>query len=51
MYGPDADRLFAAVEPILRGSRLTVGAHAIKRYGPAGDSSAQKVRVEFAVAG
>ena len=47
MYGPDADRLFAAVEPLLRGSSLVKGGHAIKRYGPAADPQARQVRVEF----
>lgn len=48
MYGPDADRLFAAIEPILRGHRLAAGAYAIKRYGPAGDPNALTVRIDFA---
>ncbi len=48
MYGPNADQLFAAVEPILRQSPLTTGAHAIKRYGPATAADAREVRVEFA---
>jgi hypothetical protein len=48
MYGPDADRLFAAVESLLKGSPLTKGAHAIKRYGAASDSDAREVRVDFA---
>ena len=47
MYGPDADRLFAAVEPLLRGSSLVTGGHAIKRYGPAADPQARQVRVDF----
>ena len=48
LYGPDADQLFAAVESILRQSPLTMGAHAIKRYGRATASDAREVRVEFA---
>jgi hypothetical protein len=47
MYGPDADRLFAAVEPDLRASSLTRGGHAVKRYGAAADPHAREVRVEF----
>jgi hypothetical protein len=47
MYGPDADSLFAAVEPLLRGSTLAKGGHAIKRYGPASDRQSREVRVEF----
>jgi hypothetical protein len=47
MYGPDADALFAAVEPILRESPLAVGGHAIKRYGKAVDPDAKNVRIDF----
>ena len=47
MYGPDADKLFAAVEPGLRGSTLARGGHAIKRYGPATDPQSRQVRVDF----
>jgi hypothetical protein len=47
MYGPDADALFAVVEPILRASPLSRGGHAIKRYGEAGDENAREVRVDF----
>jgi hypothetical protein len=32
-HGPDADSLFAAVEPNLRGSRVCVGACVAKYYG------------------
>lgn len=34
MYGPDTDRLFAVVEPVLRAEPLARGGIAIKRYGP-----------------
>jgi hypothetical protein len=47
MYGPDADRLFAAVEPELRASPLSRGGHAVRRYGPATNRQAREVRVEF----
>jgi hypothetical protein len=47
MYGPDADRLFATVEPILTRSPLTAGGHAVKRYGSAGDPSAREERIRF----
>jgi hypothetical protein len=47
MYGPDADRLFAAVEPDLRASSLTKGGYAVKRYGAAANPQAREVRVEF----
>ena len=47
MYGPNADALFQAVEPILRDSPLSFGGHAIKRYGEASDADAKEVRVDF----
>jgi hypothetical protein len=47
MYGPDADRLLAAVEPLLRGFPPAVGGHAIKRYGTASDPGAKEVRVTW----
>lgn len=34
MYGPDADRLFGVVEPILKSTPFMAGAKAKKRYGP-----------------
>jgi len=34
MYGPDADRLFAVVRPILETTDFTRGARAHLRYGP-----------------
>lgn len=44
MYGPNADRLFNVVEPLLRGWKPLEGGYAIKRYGtPAGQSE----RIEF----
>jgi hypothetical protein len=51
MYGPDADRLFAAVEPDLRASPLTNGGYAVKRYGAATNPQAREVRVEFDAGG
>lgn len=47
MYGPDADRLFAAVEASLRASRHAKGSFVQKRYGPAGDPSVREVRIEL----
>lgn len=35
MYGPDADRLFATVKPILESAPFMKGATVKKRYGPA----------------
>lgn len=33
-YGPDADRILAAVQPLLRATSFLRGAVATKRYGP-----------------
>jgi hypothetical protein len=44
MYGPNADELFAAVEPVLRASPLVKGGYAVVRYGPPG---AREVRTSF----
>lgn len=33
MYGPDPDRLYAAVSPILKSSRLMANAEVTKRHG------------------
>jgi hypothetical protein len=37
MYGPDADRLFDAVQPVLAACPFMRGAVATKRYGPPED--------------
>lgn len=34
LYGPDADRLFEVVRPVLESSPLMRGARVVKRYGP-----------------
>jgi hypothetical protein len=47
MYGPSADRLFAAIEPLLRSSLSAVGGYAIKRYGEASERSAAETRVDL----
>jgi hypothetical protein len=47
MYGPDADALFAAIEPLLRGSPLAKGARVVKRYGEAGDRNAKEVSIRL----
>jgi hypothetical protein len=36
MYGPDADRLFEAIQPVLTRTPLPSGSYVIKRYGPPG---------------
>ena len=43
MYGPDADALYAAVEPVLRASPMCSSARVSLRYGPADDSEAREV--------
>ncbi len=47
MYGPDADRLYASVEPKLKSTRVASGGYAIKRYGDAQDTQAWEVRVSW----
>lgn len=37
MYGPDADKLFAAVKPVLEASQFMRGATVTVRYGPPED--------------
>jgi hypothetical protein len=34
MYGPDADRLFETIKPILKSTSFMLGAEVTKRYGP-----------------
>ena len=46
MYGPDADRLFEVVRPILESVPFMKGAVATKRYGPPEDGVR---RVEIAI--
>ncbi len=36
MYGPDADQLFAVIEPVLWRAALPAGSHATVRYGEPG---------------
>src|SRR5262245_17778014 len=44
MYGPDADRLFEVIRPVLEGCSFMRGAHITLRYGP---PSAEVRRREF----
>jgi hypothetical protein len=44
MDGPDADRLFEAVFPVLKGWQALKGGYAVKRFGPPGSRSE---KVEF----
>jgi hypothetical protein len=47
MYGPDADRLFSVVEPILKAAPLARGGVAIRRYGDADDGNAIETKVDL----
>jgi len=47
MYGPDADRLFGAIEPLLKTNAAAAGGCAIKRYGEVLDPDAKQVRVTW----
>lgn len=47
MYGADADRLFALVEPVLRAASIAKGGHAIKRFGDVSDPDAREERVDL----
>jgi hypothetical protein len=47
MYGPDADKLFAAIAPRARSSRLGKHAWATKRYGSEDDPNARETRVDL----
>lgn len=43
MYGPDADRLFEAVRPVLESSSVMKGALVTRRYGPPEDGVRESV--------
>ena len=43
MYGPDADRLFDVIRPVLESAPFMQGAQAIKRYGPPEDGVRQTI--------
>ncbi len=45
MYGPDADRLFAVVEPIVRGCPLMKGVRVKKRYGGAQSGACEAISI------
>jgi len=49
MYGPDADRLFAAIRPVLKRVRFPIGSYVVKRYGDPGDPDVKETRVDLAV--
>lgn len=41
LYGPDADRLLSAVQPVLQRLPAPPGSHVTKRYGPPGSREEQ----------
>ncbi|MFE0752608.1 hypothetical protein ACFW16_01545 [Inquilinus sp. NPDC058860] len=43
MYGPDADRLFDVIRPVLESAPFMRGAQVLKRYGPPGDGVRQSI--------
>lgn len=45
MYGPDADRLFAVVRPVLEAAAFMQGARVRLRYGDAGSGAREHVVV------
>ncbi|MBZ9671803.1 hypothetical protein FJW08_22760 [Mesorhizobium sp. B3-2-1] len=47
MYGPDAERLFAVIEPVLKSSPAATGGYAIKRFGKAANPNAKEARVSW----
>jgi hypothetical protein len=44
-YGPDADALFAVMEPVITAFGPGAGSFAIKRYGDAGNPAAEESQV------
>jgi hypothetical protein len=46
-YGPNADRLYAAMEPVIKGIPPARGSYVIKRYGDADDANAKEVRIDL----
>ena len=48
MYGPDADKLFEVIRPILKRTSFMSGAEVRKRYGPPSDGVREHVlRIAF----
>ena len=45
MYGPDADAMWVAVEPVLRSRPFALGSHVVKRYGPPGIGHQSRVEL------
>jgi hypothetical protein len=47
LYGPDADALFAAIQPVLKSSPVTQGGNATLRYGPHGQTNVLEKYIEL----
>jgi hypothetical protein len=47
MYGPDADALFEAAEPIIREARPRPGSFVVKRRGAPGDPEAKEETIQL----
>ena len=47
LYGPDADRLFSVIKPLLESTAIASGGYAVKRYGEPDDPDAETVRVTW----
>jgi hypothetical protein len=47
VYGPDADRLYGVIEPLLEAAPVAAGGYAIKRYGKADDPTSPEIRVTW----
>ncbi|TIQ34789.1 MAG: hypothetical protein E5X48_16515 [Mesorhizobium sp.] len=47
LYGPDAEKLFHVIEPVLKSSPVAGDGYAIKRFGAATDPAAKELRVAW----
>jgi hypothetical protein len=47
LYGPDADALYAVIEPVLRASQVTQGGNATLRYGSHGEHNVLEKYIEI----
>jgi len=47
MYGPDADALYRAVEPIIREAMTQAGSFVVKRRGAPGDPAAKEETIQL----
>jgi hypothetical protein len=47
LYGPDADALFAAIQPVLKSSPVTLGGNVTLRYGSPGQPNVLEKYIEI----